>query len=70
MQRSVLKRSVIKTYFLNRENYISEAEAKKNPLDKYGRNAGVTFEYSNSSGSLSAWADYHQAFKPTVTDQD
>jgi|694.fasta_scaffold72041_1 hypothetical protein len=70
MQRSVLKRSVIKTYFLNRENYISEAEAKKNPLDKYGRNAGVTFEYSNSSGSFSAWADYHQAFKPTVTDQD
>jgi hypothetical protein len=70
MQRSVLKRSVIKTYFLNRENYISEAEAKKNPLDKYGRNAGVTFEYSNTSGSFSAWADYHQAFKPTVTNQD
>ena len=70
MQRSVLKRSVVKTYFLNRENYISEAEAKKNPLDKYGRNAGVTFEYSNTSGTFSAWADYHQAFKPTVTDQD
>jgi hypothetical protein len=70
LQRSVLKRSVIKTYFLNRENYISEEEAKKNPLDKYGRNAGVTLEYANTSGTFSAWADYHQAFKPTITNQD
>ena len=70
MQKSILKRSNIKTYFLNRENFISEEEAKKNPLDRYGRNAGVTLEYSNSSGTFSAWADYHQAFKPTITDQD
>jgi hypothetical protein len=70
LQRSILKRSNIKTYFLNRENFISEEESKKNPLDRYGRNAGVTFEYSNTAGTFSAWADYHQAFKPTVTDQD
>ncbi len=70
LQRSVLKRSVIKTYFLNRENYISKEEEKKNPLDRYGRNAGVTFEYANTTGTFSAWADYHQAFKPTVNDQD
>jgi hypothetical protein len=70
LQRSVLKRSMVKAYFLNRENYISEEEAKKNPLDKYGRNAGVTFEYSNTEGTFSAWADYHQAFKETVVDQD
>jgi len=70
LQRSILKRSNIKTYFLNRENFISEEESRKNPLDRYGRNAGVTFEYSNTAGTFSAWADYHQAFKPTVTDQD
>jgi hypothetical protein len=70
IQRSVLKRSNIKAYFLNRENFISEKEAAKNPLDKYGRNAGVVFEYSNPEGTFNAWADYHQAFKPTVTDQD
>ncbi len=70
LQKSVLKRSNIKAYFLNRENYISETEAKKNPLDKYGRNAGVTFEYSNVDGTFSAWADYHQAFKATIVDQD
>ena len=70
LQKSILKRSNIKTYFLNRENFISEEEAKKNPLDRYGRNAGVTLEYSNTSGTFSAWADYHQAFKPTITSQD
>jgi hypothetical protein len=70
VQRSVLKRSVIKAYFLNRENQISEEEARKHPLDRYGRNAGMTFEYSNTEGTFSAWADYHQAFKATVNDQD
>ena len=70
VQRSVLKRSVIKAYFLNRENQISEAAIKKNPLDKYGRNAGVNFTYSNTEGTFSTWFDYHQAFKPTIIDQD
>ena len=70
LQRSVLKRSVIKTYFLNRENSISEAEAKKNPLDKYGRNAGVTFEYSNTSGTFSSWTDLHKSFKADINDDD
>jgi len=70
LQRSVFKRSVIKTYFLNRENSISEAEAKKNPLDKYGRNAGVTFEYSNTSGTFSSWTDLHKSFKANINDDD
>jgi len=70
LQRSVLKRSIIKTYFLNRENFISEAEAKKNPLDRYGRNAGVTFEYSNTAGTFSSWTDIHKSFKATMNDDD
>lgn len=70
LQKSILKRSNIKTYFLNRENFITEEEAKKNPLDRYGRNAGITLEYSNAGGTFSAWADYHQAFKPTINSQD
>ena len=70
LQRSVLKRSIIKTYFLNRENFISEQEAKKNPLDRYGRNAGVTFEYSNTAGTFSSWTDIHKSFKSTINDDD
>ncbi len=70
IQKSVLKRSNIKAYFLNREHFISEKEELENPLERYGRNAGVVFEYSNPEGTFNAWADYHQAFKPTVTDQD
>ena len=70
LQRSVLKRSVLKTYFLNRENDISEEAAKKNPLDKYGRNAGVTFEYSNTAGTFSSWTDFHKSFKANINDDD
>ena len=65
-QKRVLKRSMIKGYFLNRENFISVEEEKKNPLDKYGRNAGITFEYSNPAGSFNYWANYNQSMKPTI----
>jgi len=65
-QKRVLKRSMVKGYFLNRENFISVEEEKKNPLDKYGRNAGITFEYSNPAGSFSYWANYNQSMKPTI----
>jgi hypothetical protein len=67
-QKRVLKRSMVKGYFLNRENLISVEEEKKNPLDKYGRNAGITFEYSNPAGSFSYWANYNQSMKPTIKD--
>jgi len=70
IHRRVLKRSSIKAYFLNRENYISEAEAKKNPLDKYGRNAGLTFEYSNIDGSFSSWTHYNQSYKEGIHNED
>ncbi len=68
LQKSVLKRSVIKSYFLNRENYISAAEEKANPLDRYGRNAGVSFEYSNPQGTVSSWTNYNLAMKPGIND--
>ncbi len=70
LQRSVLKRSVIKTYFLNRENFISEADAKKNPLDKYGRNAGISFDYSNAEGTFRTWTDVNKSIKSGINDDD
>lgn len=67
LQKSILKRSFIKGYFLNRENYISAAEQKLNPLDRYGRNAGLSFSYSNPSGSFTSWSSYHYSVKPGIT---
>ena len=68
LQKRILKRSMIKGYFLNRENFISVEEEKINPLNKYGRNAGVSFNYSNPSGSLGYWANYNMSIKPTIKD--
>lgn len=66
LQKRVLKRSMIKGYFLNRENFISVEEEKKNPLDKYGRNAGVSFNYSNAGGTVGYWGNYNLSIKPTI----
>ena len=68
LHKRILKRSEIKGYFLNRENYISKEEALRNPLDRYGRNAGLTFEYTNVPGTFSSWATYHQSMKANITD--
>lgn len=70
VHRRVLARSSIKAYFLNRENFISEAAAKKNPLDRYGRNAGLSFEYSNTSGTFSSWTHYNQSYKANINKED
>jgi hypothetical protein len=68
LQKRVLKRSLIKGYFLNRENFISVEEEKLNPLNKYGRNAGVSFDYSNAEGTVSHWVNYNMSIKPTIKD--
>jgi len=70
IQKSFWQRSVLKTYFLNRENFMSTAEAKKNPLDQYGRNAGVTLALSNAEGTKSANISYHQSIKPGINQED
>jgi hypothetical protein len=68
LQKRILKRSMIKGYFLNRENFISVEEEKLNPLSKYGRNAGVSFDYSNAEGTVGYWANYNISIKPTIKD--
>lgn len=62
----VLKRSVIKAYFLNRENFITSSEKEANPLNAYGRNAGTEFNYINSTGKWNVWAAYHHSFKQNI----
>lgn len=70
LSHRVLKRSVIKAYFLNRENFISSAEKEANPLNAYGRNAGTEFNYINSTGKWNVWAAYHHSFKPNITQKN
>ena len=67
INQKVFKRSVIKAYFLNRQNFISDAEKKLHPLDAYGRNAGVEFDYNNEKGTWGGWASYHHSFKEGIT---
>ncbi|MES1221714.1 MAG: DUF5916 domain-containing protein, partial [Bacteroidota bacterium] len=70
VNQSVLKRSVIKGYFLNRQGFLSSDEKQKDPLSLYGRNAGVSFDYSNTKGSWGGWSYYNHSFKPGITKND
>ncbi|MEI6086783.1 MAG: DUF5916 domain-containing protein [Bacteroidota bacterium] len=70
INQKVFKRSVIKAYFLNRQSFISGAEKKLHPLDAYGRNAGVEFDYSNQEGTLNGWGSYHHSFKEGISTDD
>ncbi|MCA6440842.1 MAG: DUF5916 domain-containing protein [Sediminibacterium sp.] len=70
VEQRIFKRSVIKGYFLNRQNFISDAEKKADPLSQYGRNAGLEFNYSNLAGTWQTWVTYHHSFKPTISDKD
>ncbi len=70
IQKRFWQRSLFKTYFLDRENFISAADLKKNPMDQYGRNAGMTLTLANSEGTKKAEFSYHQSIKPTINDKD
>ncbi len=65
-QQQVLKRSSIKGYFLNHENFATANKPINNPLDKYGRNAGTEFAYKSSNGSIEAWAAYNTSIKEGI----
>lgn len=64
--RRVLKRSLIKTYFLNRQGFLTPAQKLQNPLDAYGRNAGTEWVYSDNNGKLNGWLGYHHSFKEGI----
>ncbi len=66
VSQGVFKRSVVRGYFLNQESFLTEAEKTATPINKYGRNAGMDFNYSNLDGTWSAWGAYHHSFKPGI----
>ncbi len=65
--RRVLKRSTIKAYYMGREAFMSEQKKKDNPLDRYGRNAGVEASFTNNKGDLQSWFAFHQSWKYKIT---
>ena len=65
IQQQVLKRSVLKGYFLNKESFdYTDNFKKQDPINQYGRNAGIQFDFSNIKGSVNAWASFHTSIKP------
>ncbi len=70
VDQRVFKRSFVKAYVLNRQSFMTDIEKKNNPLNEYGRNAGVEFNYSDLEGKWSGWGTYHHSFKPTISTED
>ena len=68
--QQVQARSVIKGFFVNRETIGSEKNALDNPLEKFGRNAGLEYNFIDKSGRWNGWASYHRSFKPTITSHE
>lgn len=68
--QKVSKRSTIKAYFLNKENFISDSLKTANPISKFGRNAGIEFNCLNEKGTWNEWVGLHHSFKPTITAND
>jgi len=67
ISQSVMKRSLVRGYFLNQQGFLSNAEKTQDPLKQYNRNAGADFNYSNLKGTWNGWGAYHHSFKPGVT---
>ena len=64
--QQVQSRSVVKGYFLNRQGIEDESHTIDDPLEKYGRNAGMEYNFTDKSGRWNAWAGYHQSFKESI----
>ncbi len=66
INRRVLKRSLVKAYYLDHEAFMSDGEKMERPLDKYGRNAGIEFNFTNNKNNWNGWGGLHQAWKPGI----
>lgn len=65
--QTVLKQSVVKGYFLNRQGFMNDEEKQDEPLEAFGRNAGMQFNYSDARGLWTGQAGYHVSFKPDLS---
>jgi len=66
----ILDRSTISGYFSNRTSFQNDNEKLNAPEDAYGRNAGLSLNYSNKEGTVSGWANGNLSFKPLIDDSN
>jgi Domain of unknown function (DUF5916)/Carbohydrate family 9 binding domain-like len=67
LHQRIFSRSLIKAYFLNRQAFLDKDEKKQKPLEAYGRNAGLEFNFTNKKGDWNAWIGHHLSFKPDIS---
>ncbi|MBM3442987.1 MAG: carbohydrate binding family 9 domain-containing protein [Bacteroidetes bacterium] len=59
----VQSRSLVKGYFLNRQGFTGGKDWE-DPLEAFGRNAGLQYDFVDKAGKWNAWASWHHSFKP------
>jgi hypothetical protein len=62
----VQARSSIKGYFLNRQGLEDKYHRFADPLDRFGRNAGIEYNFLDNSGKWNAWTGHHLSFKDGI----
>jgi Domain of unknown function (DUF5916)/Carbohydrate family 9 binding domain-like len=65
----VQKRSLVKGYFLNRQA-IGNENGFADPLDAFGRNAGLEYNFSDKGGKWSGWTGFHKSIKSGISSAD
>ncbi len=68
--QQVQGRSTVKGYFLNRQGIEDKNHKFTDPLDKFGRNAGVEYNFLDNSGRWNAWTGHHFSFKDLLKKPD
>lgn len=63
----ILDRSLVKGYFNNSSSFMTDKERSKDPLNQYGRNAGVELNFVDKPGLWQGWAGYHHSWKPGIS---
>ena len=62
----VQSRSSVTGYFFNRQGIEDKDHRFKNPLDKFGRNVGVEYNFLDITGKWNAWSGHHLSFKDGI----
>ena len=70
VNQTVFQRSIVRGYFLDRESFEPGGIKQSDPMSRWGRNAGLEFDYSNLAGSWKASGAYNQSFKPGISRDD